>query len=136
MQFLDTNVFLRYLTRDDEAKASRCFVLFQQLQSGAAEATTSEVIIAEVVYVLSARNHYHLTPIEIRDRLLPMINVKGLKLPSKRRVLRALGLSAAYPFLDFEDALTVAAMEQDGIRELLSYDRNFDRIPGITRVEP
>lgn len=136
MQFLDTNVFLRYLTRDDEAKASRCFAFFQQLKSGAAEATTSEVIIAEVVYVLSARNHYHLAPAEIRDRLLPMISVKGLTLPSKRRVLRALDLSVDYPFLDFEDALTVAEMDQHGIRELISYDRDFDRIPGITRVEP
>ncbi len=136
MQFLDTNVFLRYLTRVDEAKASRCFALFQQLKSGATEATTSEVIIVEVVYVLSARNHYHLTPTEIRDRLPPMINVKRLKLPSKRRVLRALDLSSTYPFLDFEDALTVAEMEQDGIRELLSHDRDFDRIPDITRVEP
>ncbi len=109
---------------------------FSSSKNGAAEATTSEVIIAEVVYVLSARNHYHLTPTEIRDRLLPMFNVKGLKLPSKRRVLRALDLSAAYPFLDFEDALAVAEMEQGGISELLSYDRDFDRISGITRVEP
>ena len=34
MRFLDTNVILRYLTRDDEAKAEACYQLFQRVGRG------------------------------------------------------------------------------------------------------
>lgn len=43
---------------------------------------------------------------------------------------------AQYPFLDFADALGVAHMEARGIAEILSYDMDFDRLPGVARVEP
>jgi predicted nucleic acid-binding protein len=38
--------------------------------------------------------------------------------------------------MQFEDALTVARMERQGMAELISYDRGFDRIAGIRRLEP
>lgn len=39
-------------------------------------------------------------------------------------------------FLDFGDALAVAHMENRGIREILSYDTDFDRIKSVQRTEP
>ena len=46
MRFLDTNVFLRYLTGDDEVKAQACYELFQrELKLFASEA----IVITEVV---------------------------------------------------------------------------------------
>ena len=136
MRFIDTNIFLRYLTQDDEIKAAACFELFQRLQSGTETATTCEAVIAEVVYVLSARAHYHLSPEDIRARLRPLISVRGLKLFQKKLYLRALDLYASYPFLDFEDALSAAYMEKQGLTEILSYDTDFDRVSGIVRQEP
>lgn len=41
-----------------------------------------------------------------------------------------------HPFLDFGDALSVAEMVGLGIEEIISYDRDFDRVPRIKRVEP
>jgi predicted nucleic acid-binding protein len=136
MRFLDTNIFLRYLTRDDEAKAQACFELFQRMKRGKEEATTCEAIITEVVYVLASRAHYHLSPEEIGARLRPILALRGLKLPQKRLYLRALDLYTSYTFLDFEDALSVAHMEHRDIKQILSYDTDFDRISGIQRMEP
>lgn len=136
MRFLDANVFLRYLTRDDEAKAEACFRFFQRLKSGEETATTSEVIIAEVVYVLTARSLYNLRPDEIAGRLRPLLAVRGLRVAHKRSCLHALDLYATYPFLDFEDALAVAEMERRGLRTILSYDRDFDRLERVTREKP
>ena len=137
MRFLDTNIILRYLTRDDEAKAQACYHLFQRVKEGEEEVCTCEAIITEVVYVLSSsRAPYRLNHEEIKARLVPIVTLRGLKLPNKRVYLQALDLYASFPFLDFEDALAVAHMERQGVKELLSYDRDFDRIPGITRVEP
>ncbi len=136
MKYLDANIFLRYLTRDDETKAAACLRLFQRLQAGEETATTSETIIAEVAYVLAARGHYNLKPDEISARLRPVLTVRGLKLSHKRSCLRALDLYATYQFLDFEDALTVAEMERQGIDVVSSYDTDFDRIKHIRREEP
>ena len=53
MRFLDTNVILRYLTKDDEAKAEASYRLFQRVKRGDEEVLTCEAVVSEVVYVLS-----------------------------------------------------------------------------------
>ena len=137
MRFLDTNVILRLLTRDDEAKAEACYELFQRVRRGEEELSTCEAIVTEVVYVLSSpRLRYRLTHEQIRSRLLPILTLRGLKLPQKRVYLRALDLYASSASLDFEDALAVAHMEQRRITEIVSYDRDFDRVAGLRRIEP
>ncbi|HVC31947.1 MAG TPA: PIN domain-containing protein [Chloroflexota bacterium] len=136
MRSLDTNIFLRYLTRDDDVKANACYGLFQRVGRGEEEATTNELIVAELTYVLSSRSHYNLSHDDIRARLTPILNLRGLKLPGKRRCLRALDLYAAYPALDFEDAFSIASLEDDGLAEIYSYDRDFDQVPTVRRVEP
>ena len=137
MKFLDTNVVLRFLTRDDEAKAADCYRLFQRVQQGEQELLTCESVVSEAAYVLSSsRLSYRLTHEEIRERLLPILTLRGVRLPQKRVCLQALDIYAASPFFDFEDALAVAHMEQAGVTEIVSYDRDFDRVPGVQRVEP
>jgi len=137
VRFLDVNVILRYLTRDDEAKAEACYELFQQVQRGDAELATCEAIVAEVIYVLSSpRLTYRLNHEEIRARLLPLLTLRGLRLPQKRVCLQALDTYASSPSMDFEDALATAHMEQRGIAEIVSYDRDFDSVPRVRRVEP
>lgn len=94
-------------------------------------------MVTEVVYVLSSpRAPYRLSHEDVRARLVPLLTLRGLKLSQKRLYLRALDLYASSPFLDFEDAVALAHMERTGIKEFLSYDRDFDRVAGITRVEP
>ena len=136
MKFLDANIFLRYLIPGDEAKARACLSLLQAVKTGRESVTTSESVIAEITYVLRSKAHYGLTPAEIGARLRPILALRGLKLPNKRTFLRAFDLWDTYPTLDFEDALTVAHMERLHLAELLSYDKDFDGIPGIQRVEP
>jgi len=137
VKFLDTNVIIRYLTRDDEAKAAACYRLFERVERGEEELFTSESIVCEVVYVLSSqRAGYGLSHEDIRARLVPILTLRGLRLPQKRVYVRALDLYAWSPFLDFEDAVAVAHMEHEGMTEVVSYDRDFDRIANLTRVEP
>ncbi|MCL4545084.1 MAG: PIN domain-containing protein [Chloroflexi bacterium] len=136
MKFVDTNIFIRYLTRDDPHKSAACRLFWQQVAQGQETAATTEAVIAEVCYVLSAPRLYHLSQDEVAARLRPLLTLPGLKLPHKRSFLRALDLYALHPFLDFEDALQAAHMERLGLQEILSYDTGFDHLPGITRLEP
>jgi predicted nucleic acid-binding protein len=135
MRFVDANVFIRHLTGDDPRKAQACLALFQQAQRNEVRLTTSETVIAEVVYVLSSKNLYNVTRRDIRALLYPLLTLPGLRLTHRKTYLRALDLYAAHP-LDFEDALLVAHMERQNAADLYSYDREFDRIASITRLEP
>jgi len=135
MPFVDTNIFLRYLTRDDPDKAQACFELFKQAEANQITLSATETVIAEVVYVLSSRRTYNLPRDQIRARLYPLLTLQGLRLPQRRTVLRALDMYVAYE-IDFEDALIVAHMERGAIRELYSYDLDFDQVPGVNRQEP
>ncbi len=136
MQFVDTNIFLRHLTGDDPDNAKACLELFQKAHTGQVTLTTSEIVIAEVVYVLSSTKHgYGLVPPEIRQRLYPLLLLPGLRLPHRKMYLRALDLYASH-HLDFEDAVIAAQMERQELAELYSYDRHFDCLPHLTRLEP
>jgi len=135
MQFIDANVFIRHLTRDDPEKAQACFDLLQRAERREITLTTSESVITEVVYVLSSKQIYNLPREQIRALLYPLLSLPGLNLPHRGMYLRALDLYATYR-IDFEDAIIVAQMERQKITELYSYDRDFDDVAGITRLEP
>lgn len=136
MRFLDTNIFIRFLAADDAAKTEACHRLFQRVQRGEEPVTTSESVIAEVAYVLSSPALYRLANDEVAARLAPLIMLRGMRVPNKRSILRALDVYRANRALDFEDALSVAHMERQGISEIVSYDRDFDRVTGIKRIVP
>lgn len=137
MKFLDTNIILRFLTRDDERKAQACLLLFQRVERGEEKVTLGEAILTEVCYILASTRHtYQLGREEIRARLLPLLSLRGLRLRNKRLYLRALDLYVQYPRLDIEDAISVTRMEALGVQEIYSYDTDFDDIPNLIRLEP
>jgi predicted nucleic acid-binding protein len=133
--FLDTNVIIRYLTQDNPEQAEKAYRILQQVEAGTTLVTTSEAVIIEAVYVLSSRALYSLPRQEIREHLYTILALRGLKLPRKGVYLRALDLYASAN-LDFVDCLSVAHMERAKINTILSFDRDFDRIPSINRREP
>ena len=135
MEYLDTNVILRYLTQDDPRQAEQARLFLEQVEAGATTVTTSEAVIVEVVYVLSSRALYNLPRPEIKTHLTNIISLRGLKLPNKRTYLKALDLYAGTS-MDFVDALNVAHMERSGIGTIVSFDRDYDGIAGIHRREP
>ena len=135
MPFVDTNIFVRHLTQDHPEKALACFKLFQKAQRGEISLFTTEAVVTEVVYILSSKQLYNLPRDEIRRLLFPLLSLSGIKLAHKKTHLRALDLYAIHS-IDYEDALIAAHMERQGITEIFSYDLDFDRIEGVSRLEP
>lgn len=134
-EFLDTNIIIRYLVQDNPDHSQRAYALLQEVEQGNLIVTTSEAVITEAVYVLSSKVLYNLPRSQIQTYLAPVITLRGLRLPHKKTYLRALDLYASTN-LDFVDALNVAHMERTHLTTILSFDQDFDRIPGITRREP
>jgi predicted nucleic acid-binding protein len=140
MRFLDTNIFLRYLVKPqspaDEPKRRACFELLQRVKRGEEQVTTCEAVVAEVIYNLCSPRQYRLSHEEASARLRPLLILPGLRLPQKRVYLKALDLFAVSRFLDIEDCLIIAHMEQRGLKKLLSYDTDFDQVATVSRQEP
>jgi predicted nucleic acid-binding protein len=65
--FLDSNILLCHLTNEDPRKASECLVLFRSIEEGHATVWTSDLVIAEVVFVLSNRHTYNVSRETIRS---------------------------------------------------------------------
>ena len=135
LRFLDANIFIRHLTNDHPVHSPACFTLIQAIEQGKIQAWTSDLVIAEVVYVLSSKRLYKLSREQIRDLLLPIINLQAIKLLNKRMYRHVFDLYVTTP-IDYNDAFSAALMQSHKQREIYSYDAHFDHIPGIHRLEP
>lgn len=133
--FLDTNILLRHILDDDPDKSAACFALIRAIERGETTVWTSELAIAEVVFVLESKRTYHLPREAIRDVLLPLLDLPGIKLTHKRLYPRIFDLYTRLP-IDFIDCYHVALMEQRNEHTLFSYDADFDKISDLTRREP
>jgi predicted nucleic-acid-binding protein len=87
----------------------------------------------EVVFVLSSKRLYNLSRHDIRIRLEPLLSLRNLSVEHKSQILCALDLYSNNK-IDFEDALSVAIMEHLEIKEIYTYDEDFDHIHGTTRT--
>ena len=105
----------------------------RKIEQGKIKARTTEAAIFETVYTL--QKFYKIPKPVIRDGLLSLIELPGIVLPSQKRMRQTFDL-----FVDFNlplaDAYHVVVMRQLKLIEIVTFDKEFDRIPDITRLEP
>lgn len=135
MQFIDSDIFINFLVKDNEIKAKASFKLFQKLAKEEEKGVTTEIVLNKAINILSS-SPYSLTPEEVRGKLTPLILVSGLRIPHKRLIIRALDIFTEVKGFDFSDALNLAYMERDDIKEIYSFDKNKDQARNIKRIEP
>lgn len=133
--FVDTNIFLRFLTRDEPRKAEKILRLFKSAREGKVKLLTSDLVIAEVVWVLTSRQLYNFSKENTIESFLPLILEGYIELPSKPLILRTFDLFAEKN-IDFADCYNSVLAESLGADFILSYDRDFDKIDLIKRMEP
>lgn len=133
IRFVDTNIFLRFLTRDDPTKFERCRRLFEQAVAGAITLRTSELVIAEIVWTLLS--YYNLPKPVVIEKVGQILNTPNLAVTNQEVLIEALVLWSRHN-CDFIDAYNVALMHRDGLTELVSYDTDFDLLPFTRRQEP
>ena len=133
--FVDANIFIRLLTRDDPVKEQRCLELFKQARNGEVVLVTSSVIIAEVTFVLTSRAIYHFSRAEAALGIQTLLALQNLHLSQKSEVISALDLWETST-LDFPDCLAAEITRRMSLDGIFTYDRGFDRIPDVRRLEP
>ncbi len=133
MIFLDTNIILRYLTWDDPKKADKCDSLFKRVSEGKKILFTTTLVIAEVIWTLEKA--YKLPKKEIVTYVQQILNTPNIKLDEKDILLASIGLYEIKG-IDFIDAYNATMIETKNINSLYSYDKHFDLISSLKRLEP
>jgi predicted nucleic acid-binding protein len=133
LPFLDSNVLLRHLLQDHPQQSPRATAYLARIEHGEIKVRTADTVVFETVFTL--QRQYGVPKEEIRDNLLPLLELPGIVLPGKRRLRKVFDLYVDLN-LPFADAYHVALMQRLGLRHVISFDKEFDRAPGVTRVEP
>ncbi len=130
---LDSNVFLRHLLQDHPDHSPRATAYIGRIERGEEEAHVGVTVVFETVFTLE--RFYRQPRSVIRDAVLPLIRLEGIVLPGKRLFDRVFDLYVGSS-LSWADAYHAALAERLTGGRIVSFDRGYDRIPGLHRVEP
>src|SRR5690242_13589065 len=131
--FLDTNILLRHLLQDVADQSARSTAYLQRIERGELRVRTADTVIFETVFTL--QRTYKVAKVDIAAALLALIELPGIVLPNKRRFRTAFDLYVDVN-LPFADAYHAALMKSLELTEIVTFDQEFNRVPGISRQEP
>lgn len=112
MIFVDANTFLRRITSpqtpSSAAEKAITIDLFRRAERGEIQLTTSEAVLAEVAFILTAKRHYAMSVEDVVARMLPYVRSRGLTFDRPSVLHDALLIWREFPRLGFVDALGAA----------------------------
>jgi len=129
---LDANVFLHALGADAALRAA-CRRVLARVEAGDLMGEVSAVAIDEIVHV---RNR------KLGDRRLAVTAGRAaarlcvVRPVAPEDVEAAMTLFLENPRLDMRDAIHVAVARRYGVLVVVTTDRGFDDVAGLTRVDP
>ena len=131
--FVDTNIFLRTLVKEDEKSFRECYSFLDLIKKRKILAFTSSLVVAEIDWVLES--FYKFDRLEVIRALGSILRLKGLKIIDKFNLKLALKIfkEKNVKFIDALIASNPAIFRKEVI--VISYDKDFDKI-GLKRIEP
>ncbi len=125
LPYLDANALVYAFLRSD----SRSEALLALMGKGA---VVSSLAIDELLWVAHREQYTHTSQLIyelLRHPTIEFIEVRCLTQLYAAELMRKHKLKP-------RDALHAALMHEEGITTIISYDADFDRVPGIKRMEP
>jgi predicted nucleic acid-binding protein len=122
--WLDTNVVVRFLTRDPAPQAARADRLFAKAQADEIALRLTPVIVAEIVWTLASR--YSHGPDRIAAALSALLRSDGIVADERDELLEALALMVERR-VSFPDAY-VAISARRAAEPVCTFDRDFERL--------
>jgi predicted nucleic acid-binding protein len=132
--FLETNVFLRHLTADHPEYSPRASAFFDRIQRGEVVVRITDTVVFETVFTL--QSFYRVPRDVIRDSLLSILEMPGIVLPGKNDLREVFDLYVAHRSISYADCFHAVLLKRLGLTTIVSFDRDVDPLPDITRVEP
>lgn len=130
---VDANVILRFLVGEPADQFARARRLFSAVENGREKIYLEDAIFAEIVCV--AMTQYGHNRDRVTRSLWQLLEAEAVRAADKEALRASLVLFEQLN-VDLVDALLAAKALRRGEPEIWSFDRDFERIPGIRRLEP
>jgi predicted nucleic acid-binding protein len=132
--FVDTNVFLRYLLGDYAPHSQVAAELILQAANGSRCLSTSATVVFETMFTLTKT--YKVNRDDAAQGLREILELDSILIADKSTLIHAFDLFAAIKQLSFADCYHAALSLEHCNGEIYTFDKEFRRVPGITRLEP
>lgn len=130
MRFVDTNVFIYAIKKSPKEDYETALNILNRIQNGE-EAATSTAVIYEAVDWLE----YNYREKEVAVFLTALNSYLSMNKLSVEWNMFIPALKDKYDKqIDFVDSLTLELMKANGITEIYSKDKDFDRITWVKRI--
>lgn len=130
MIFIDSNIPM-YLIGAPHPHKSEAQVLLERLIAARQRLVTDAEVLQEILHRYTAIGKREAIGPAFQVVLDIVDDVLGIE---KADVLRAGEIAQNRASMSARDAVHIAVMERHGIRSILSFDSDFDRWPGLTRI--
>lgn len=127
--FIDTSVFIRLLTSDLKEKYEQSKRLFELVESGKLIPYTSNIVLAEIIFVLT--RIYKFPKRNILKDTKVVLQTRNLTLLEETDSLQALKLFRKYN-AKYQDCL-IATQVPRGVK-LVTYDKDFSKMKALLSV--
>lgn len=129
--FIDTSVFIRFLTKDIPEKYDECEKLFQVIQEGDAKAYISNFVLFEIVFILIRQ--YKFPKKKVLRILGQILKIRNITLIEKTDTNKALRLYKEYN-IKYGDCVITTQIPKGAT--LVTYDGDFSKIPALKPITP
>ena len=129
--FIDTSVFIRFLTKDDKEKYESCFRLIDQIEQGKLRPYISNIVIIEIIYVLNRQ--YSFPKKDVLSAVSELLKLRNLTLIESTDMKKSL-LLFLKKNIKFQDCIITTQIPRDST--LITYDNEFKRIEGLKTMTP
>lgn len=131
MFFIDANIFLEVELADE--RSDECKELFSKIYKNQTKVMTSDFVVYTCLLQIENKSSID----KMRNFIIFLDNMSGIEIhsPTYETIYIAFEIMKKYK-LDFDDARVVAIMTALGIKELVSFDKHFDKVKEIKRLEP
>lgn len=132
MYLIDTSIFLEIELNQDKKDDSREFLL-KVLQNEIKAITPDFNIDSTVIIMQNKKAKLE----DIKKFLMGIVAYEGLTIYDVNLIDRILITKIMEKYKrKYDDALNYFVMKSLGIKEIVSFDHDYDGLPGITRITP
>lgn len=129
---VDSNVFL-YARGKQHPYRAPCRAVLRAAAQGHVTLEASVEVVQEFTHVLLRRGVERSSALDESDEVRSQCRLHAFDADV---LVLALGLLATHDSLDVRDAVHAATAIHSGVSRILSADRVFDDVAGVTRVDP
>lgn len=130
--YLDTNIFL-YSANPNDLHHKSCKRVLELIAKGELETLTSTLTFEEIIFYAQKSNNVQGGLKICKWMMLSRTTKADL---SSQTIEEFFGLVDKYPKIRSADLIHAATCVSNGVRVIISVDRDFDKIKEIRRIDP